>query len=281
MEGVAVGKVTIYAVSDSVGDTGLQVIRSITSQFPDVDFKIKRFASVITKDALDKIFQRINETENNIIFFTFVENELKDYMNQLAKEKTIKAIDIISEGMQTISNMTGRTPDSEIGRIRQTDDEYFRRIKAIEFAVRYDDGQDPEGILKADLTIIGVSRTSKTPLSMYLANKGYKVANVPIFPENEPPKELFEVSPSKVIGLTNSVNFLNQIRKERLRSYGMSHHSRYADKNRILEELQYGEEIMQKIGCIKINVENKAIEETASDILDYLERIHQPTKGEN
>lgn len=273
-------KLNIYAISDSVGDTGLQVVRSVTTQFSHVDFKIRRFASVITKDAIDRIFDRIDRDADNVIFFTFVEEELENHMTELADKHHIKAIDIIGEGLRTISEMTGQSPDSEVGRIRRTDDEYFKRIKAIEFAVRYDDGQDPEGVLKADLTIIGVSRTSKTPLSMYLANKGYKVANIPIFPENEPPKELFQVSPSKVIGLTNSVGFLNQIRKERLRSYGMSHHSRYADKARILEELQFGEELMRKIGCIKINVENKAIEETAADILDYLERLEQPTKGE-
>lgn len=272
-------KVVVYAISDSVGDTGLQVIRSITSQFPDVDFKVKRFAGVITTKALDEVFDRMDDKEKNIVFHTFVEQALRKHIYALAQNHNIKAIDIIGEGMMALSDLSGKTPDNEVGRIRRTDDEYFKRIKAIEFAVRYDDGQDPEGVLKADLTIIGVSRTSKTPLSMYLANKGYKVANIPLFPENEPPRELFQVSPSKVIGLTNSVDFLNQIRRERLRSYGMSHHSRYADKTRIMEELQYGEEVMQRIGCIKINVENKAIEETASDILDYLERIHQPVKG--
>lgn len=271
---MTVSKINIYAVSDSVGDTGLQVIRSITTQFSDIDFKLRRFANIITENAIDKIFEMIDDNEDNLIFYTFVEPELKSHMNELADEHQIRVIDIIGEGLQAITEMTGVSPASEIGRIRKTDDEYFKRIKAIEFAVRYDDGQDPEGVSKADLTIIGVSRTSKTPLSMYLANKGYKVANIPLFPENQPPKELFEVPASKVIGLTNSVHFLNQVRKERLRSYGMSHHSRYADKGRILEELQYGEEVMRKIGCIKINVENKAIEETAAEILNYLEKIN-------
>lgn len=274
-------KVVVYAISDSVGDTGLQVIRSVTTQFTDVDFRVKRFASVITKAGLDEIFDRMDFSQKNIVFHTFVEEDLRNHMEALAQEHQVQAIDIIGQGLAAISDLSGQSPDREVGRIRRTDDEYFKRIKAIEFAVRYDDGQDPEGVLKADLTIIGVSRTSKTPLSMYLANKGYKVANIPLFPENEPPKELYQVSPSKVIGLTNSVAFLNQIRRERLRSYGMSHHSRYADKARIMEELQYGEEIMQRIGCIKINVENKAIEETASEVLDYLESLHQPTKGAN
>lgn len=272
--GLIVSKINIYAVSDSVGDTGLQVIKSITTQFSDVDFKIRRFGNIITKNSIDKIFEIIDDSKENLIFYTFVEPELKEYMNQVANEHHVRVIDIIGAGLKAISDITGESPASEIGRVRKTDDEYFKRIKAIEFAVRYDDGQDPEGVLKADLTIIGVSRTSKTPLSMYLANKGYKVANIPIFPENQPPKELFEVPASRVIGLTNSVHFLNQIRKERLRSYGMSRRSKYADKARILEELQYGEEIMKKIGCIKINVENKAIEETAAEILDYLEKIN-------
>jgi regulator of PEP synthase PpsR (kinase-PPPase family) len=156
--------------------------------------------------------------------------------------------------------------------VHQLDDEYFRRVEAIEFAVKYDDGKDPRGLLRADVVLVGVSRTSKTPLSMFLAHKRLKAANVPLVPEVEPPEELFEVNPRKVIGLTISPDELNLIRTERLKALGLRAQANYAALERILVELEYAEKIMKKIGCPVINVSNKAVEETASIILDIIKR---------
>ena len=123
-------------------------------------------------------------------------------------------------------------------------------------------------------TIIGVSRTSKTPLSMYLANKHYKVCNIPLVPESPVPKELFEIEPKRVIGLTNSPDKLNKIRKERLKSMGLPTESTYSDLGRILDELDYAEKIMKKIGCPIINVSDRAIEETAEVIIRHLKKMN-------
>lgn len=158
------------------------------------------------------------------------------------------------------------------------DESYFRRIAAIEFAVKYDDGKDPgKGIKEAELVLIGISRTSKTPLSMYLANRNVKVANVPLVPEIPVPKEVYEIDPKKIIGLTNSPEVLNNVRTTRLKTLGLSSNANYAKLDRILEELEYSEKVMRKIGCPVINVANKAIEETASDILDIMKEkgIHK------
>ena len=125
-------------------------------------------------------------------------------------------------------------------------------------------------VSKADIVIIGVSRTSKTPLSMYLANKNLKVANIPLVPEVEPPKELYEISSKRVFGLTSSPHKLNVIRQERLKALGLSFEANYANMDRILQELEYAENIMKKIGCPIIDVTNKAIEETASIILKIM-----------
>src|SRR5690606_21870308 len=127
--------------------------------------------------------------------------------------------------------------------IHQLDEAYFKKVEAIEFAVKYDDGKDPRGILKADIVLIGVSRTSKTPLSQYLALKRYKVANVPIVPEVDPPEELFLVSPKKCIGLRISPEKLTEIRKERLLALGLNEKAHYANINRIKEELEYFDRI--------------------------------------
>ena len=149
---------------------------------------------------------------------------------------------------------------------------YFSRVDAIEFAVKCDDGQDPRGLFQADVVLVGISRTSKTPLSMYLANRNIKVANIPLVMEVPPPKELFEIPAKKIIGLTNSPEKLNEIREERLKYLGLSTSSNYASMERIFDELDYSEQIMKKIGCPVINVANKAIEETSAFILSLLKK---------
>ena len=149
----------------------------------------------------------------------------------------------------------------------------------MEFDVKYDDGKNPLGLLKADVVIIGVSRTSKTPLSMYLAHKQIKVANVPLVPELAPPEELFKVPPYKIIGLLIDPFKLNEIRSERLKTMGLSDTATYADMKRIDDELAYAKGIMRRLHCQIINVSNRAIEETAGIIMEYVrknkERHHE------
>lgn len=173
---------------------------------------------------------------------------------------------ILSALIDKMETAYGLTAKYEPGRVRQLDEDYFKKVEAIEFAVKYDDGRDPRGILKADIVLIGVSRTSKTPLSQYLAHKRLKVANVPIVPEVDPPEELFNVDPKKCIGLKISPDKLNHIRKERLKSLGLNDKAIYANINRIKEELEYFEKIVDRIGCQVVDVSNKAVEETANII---------------
>jgi regulator of PEP synthase PpsR (kinase-PPPase family) len=148
------------------------------------------------------------------------------------------------------------------------DDDYFERVAAIEFAVKYDDGKDLRGLKYADVVLLGISRTSKTPLSMYLSHKNVKVANVPLVPEIPVAKEIHEVPRHKLIGLTNSPEKLNEVRIERLKALGLSSNVEYANFDRILEELDYADHVYRQLGCPVINVANKAIEETASIILE-------------
>jgi regulator of PEP synthase PpsR (kinase-PPPase family) len=152
--------------------------------------------------------------------------------------------------------------------LHRLDEQYFRRVEAIEFAVKYDDGKEPRGLLHADVVLIGVSRTSKTPVSMYLANKRIKAANVPIVPEVEPPSELFRISSRKIIGLTVQPQSLLQIRQERLKSLGLTTDAEYASLSRIQKELAYADRLMAQLGCSVIDVTNKAVEETASRVLE-------------
>ncbi|HLS54158.1 MAG TPA: pyruvate, water dikinase regulatory protein, partial [Tissierellaceae bacterium] len=200
------------------------------------------------------------------------DESLVEFVQDFSKRTGLFTIDLLSPLMNTVSQVLNTEPKREPGIIRRLDEAYFDRVAAIEFAVKYDDGKDPRGLLDADLVLIGVSRTSKTPLSMYLANKNIKVANVPLVMEVKPPKELFEISARKIIGLTNSPENLNEIRLQRLKSLGLNTNSSYASLDRILKELDYADKVMKKIGCPIIDVSDKAIEETSEIILGLLRK---------
>ena len=138
--------------------------------------------------------------------------------------------------------------------------------------MQYDDGKDPRGLSRADVVLIGVSRTSKTPLAMFLAHKRLKVANLRLVPEVAPPDELFTLAPNKIVGLTITAEKLYEIRRERLKAMGLDEKASYAQLDRIKEELEYAENIMKKIGCPQIDVSNKAVEEIASNILEIIQK---------
>jgi regulator of PEP synthase PpsR (kinase-PPPase family) len=210
--------------------------------------------------------------ENALIVFTLVVPELTQLLIEEASRKQVPIVDIMGPMIDGLSKLFQRPPRREPGLIHKLDDEYFRKVEAIEFAVKYDDGRDPRGLLSADVVLIGVSRTSKTPLSMYLAHKRLKVANVPLVPEVEPPDELFLIPSNRCIGLTIDPHQLNNIRRERLKSLGLASGANYANMERILEEVEYAEKVIRRVGCPIIDVSNKAVEETANIILDMLKK---------
>lgn len=261
----------MYIISDSLGETGEQVAKAAISQFDIDDYEIKRFPYVLNLKFLSEILEDARE-KNSVIFYTLVDKEFVDYIEDYSKTHNIVTVDLLSPLIGAINQVTKLEPVLEPGMIRKLDEAYFKRVEAIEFAVKYDDGKDPRGLLKADVVVLGISRTSKTPLSMYLANKNIKVANVPLVPESIPPKEIYEVPAKRVIGLTNSPMKLNEIREERLKALGLPKGSSYASMERILNEIDYAEKIMKKIGCPIIDVSNKAIEETAEIIISLLKK---------
>ena len=263
-------KVNIFIISDSLGETAREVARAAISQFPKAeDWNMKRFPYVNSEEVLKDLLKDAKE-ENALVMYSIVSKDLSEFGKKYCTENEIEYIDLLSEIIEKFSQVSGEEPIREPGIIRRMNKSYFNRVEAIEFAVKYDDGKDPRGILKADVVLVGISRTSKTPLSMYLANKHLKVANVPLVPEVPVPKELSSVDPRRIIGLTNSPEKLNVIRTERLKAMGLSGGANYAKLDRILEELDYSEKIMKQLKCPVINVCNKAIEETASIILDIL-----------
>ncbi len=263
---------SVFIISDSVGETGDLVTKAAISQFrPGMqDTKLQRFPHVESVEQLTEIVQLAKE-QNAIIVFTLVKEIMRDFLHDICQEKEIPAVDLMGPIMEMLGETLQVEPLEEPGLVRKLDDDYFKKIEAIEFAVKYDDGRDPRGLLKADIVLIGVSRTSKTPLSQFLAHKRYKVANVPLVPEVEPPEELFLVDPKKCIGLVISPEKLNSIRKERLLALGLDDSASYAKLERINEEITHFKNVVNRIGCQVIDVTNKAVEETANDIIH---RIH-------
>ncbi len=259
----------VYVISDSVGETAEFVVKAVATQFNGGQVDIRRNSYVKSEEDIDEIID-LAKQDSSIIAYTLVIPSLKEHVDMRAKEANVVAVDLLSPLMNAFEEKFHRPANHLSGLTRQLDEDYFRKVEAVEFAVKYDDGKDSRGLLNADIVLIGVSRTSKTPLSMYLAHKGFKVANVPLVPEVSPPDELFKIKKSKCVGLIITPDQLNAIRKERLKSLGLTSQSNYASYERILEELDYAEKIMKRVGCPIINVSNKAIEETASIILDIL-----------
>ncbi len=222
-------------------------------------------------EQIEKIMQEAKE-QNAIVCYTIVSPEMREAIDRKADETGVQIVDILGPVLKAIEKTSGLSPKNQPGLIHALDHEYFKRVAAVEFAIKYDDGKNPWGLTKADLVIIGVSRTSKTPLSMYLANKQLKVANVPLVPEIPPPEELFKVPSNRIIGLLIDPYKLNEIRIARLKAMGLTDGANYADIHRIQEELDYARAIMQRLHCMVINVSNRAIEETASLILEYLKK---------
>ncbi|WP_066495388.1 pyruvate, water dikinase regulatory protein [Abyssisolibacter fermentans] len=261
--------VVVYVLSDSIGETGEQVAKAALSQFNSSKHEIRRFPYITDNEHIKEIVDEA-KYEKCIIVFTIVVVELRNYLIKKCKENNIKCFDLMTPLLDHLQDTIAQPPKREPGLIRRLDEKYFRKVEAVEFAVKYDDGKDARGIKKADIVLIGVSRTSKTPLSMYLAHKNIKVANVPLIPEVLPPEGIFEIDHKKIIGLTANPEKLNQIRQERLKTLGLSNNANYAAMERILEELTYAEKIMKKLSCTIIDVSNKAVEETAGIILDMI-----------
>lgn len=261
---------TVFVLSDSVGETAELVVKAGLSQFNNGEYKIQRIPYVEDKETIDEFLQ-VTKEKNGMIGFTLVDPVLRKYLNEQAKKLQVEAIDIMGPAMDAMERVFQKKPRLEAGLVHKLDEDYFKKIEAIEFAVKYDDGRDTRGIARADIILIGVSRTSKTPLSQYLAHKRIKVANVPIVPEVDPPEELFEVDPSKCIGLKITADKLNGIRKERLKALGLGDQATYANMERIHQELEYFNSIVERIGCPVIDVSNKAVEETANLIMRMIQ----------
>jgi len=264
-------KQLVFVVSDSVGETCELVVRAASIQFHENAIDTLRIPFVEDEQTIHDVVTQAR-AQGAVIAFTLVNEEHRALLVQLGREHGVKTVDLLGDLLDVLAGQLGESPREKPGLIYRLDEDYFRKIEAMEFAVKYDDGRDPRGLKKADIVLVGVSRTSKTPLSQYLALKRYKVANVPLVPESRPPEELFDLPPDKCVGLIISPDKLISIRMERLKSLGLKPEADYAQLERINRELEYARGIYERIGCEVIDVTNKAVEETAGIILRMLEQ---------
>ncbi|SJZ71540.1 pyruvate, water dikinase regulatory protein [Selenihalanaerobacter shriftii] len=263
-------KPMVFIVSDSIGETARQVVQAAITQFNGSGVKIKRFSYMTDFDDITGV---INEAKKrkSLIAFTLINPGIRERLKKAADKAEIEYVDIMGPMMDSLKKVLDIEPKLQPGLVRQLDEEYFKRVDAIEFTVKYDDRNDIAGIKKADIVLVGISRTSKTPMSIYLSYRGYKVANIPLVPEIDPPDIIFDNPDNKMIGLTISPEALNEIRQERLKALGLNLESDYASLKRINKELSYANKIIRNIGCPIIDVTNKSVEESANHVLKLIE----------
>lgn len=267
-----VKKLMVYIVSDAIGQSAVNIARSALSQFPDLEYEIIDYTFISEFEELDEIINELRKEKSTpIVFHTFSNANMAKYLDKHMAEIDAISYDILNPVVDQISAITEMKPNMKSGILsRRLDANYFNRIESLEFAVNHDDGKDPKGFVEAEIVILGISRTSKTPLSIFLANNTFKVANLPLVPESELPEEIWDVDPKRIIGLTNDISVLSEIRKERMIQYGLNPDTIYSNTDRIREEIEYANTLYDELNCKVINVASKSIEETAGIIISYL-----------
>jgi len=261
---------TIFAVSDSIGETAEQVAEAAASQFLG-NVEVRRIPYIKTLEDVEEIMIDIKSCEKSMIISTIITVNVREYLTQKCIENNLSVINVLGPIINVASSLLEQQPQYDPGAMWRTDEAYFKRIEAMEFAMQYDDSKDYRGLKNADVVLVGLSRTSKTPLCMYLANKGIKAINIPLVPEVELPKELYEIDKNKIFGLTINPLQLIEIRKRRLdKFHRIPSNIEYAGDARILEEFDFADKIIRRLGCKTIDVTQRAIEDTALIIIKTL-----------
>jgi hypothetical protein len=260
----------VFTISDSSGETAEAVARAALVQFPPGNASIYRLPQVRSCQQLASLVREVS-LGRSVIAYTLVLPEYRETLESEASKLGIPTVDLLGPLITRLASLTGAAPLSQPGRLHLLDETYFRRIEAVDFAIRFDDGKNPDGITQADVILTGVSRTSKTPNCMYLAHHyGLKAANVPIVSGVDPPLALFQINARKIVGLHIDPYLLQEIRTTRAHVLGMPSSTDYADPDRIRQEVRQAKKLFRELKCHVIDVSAKAIEETSSEIYLHL-----------
>ncbi len=264
-------EIRIIIISDGTGETASLMTKAAIVQFVDKEIIFTRYKNIRTKLQIDAIFQDA-ALKNDFIVYTIVSPELRDYIQELASEYQKPTIDLLGPLLNSLASYFEMKPEQKPGLTHEVNENYFKRIAAMEYTIHHDDGKNLENLADADVIILGISRTSKTPLSMYLSMQGWKVCNVPLVHGIPVPEEVYAAEPGKVIGLTIQADVLHAIRKARLERLGTDHRNstteNYASLEHVVEDIEYANEIFKTNKRWTIfDVSGKALEETASEVM--------------
>lgn len=271
----------IMALSDATGETAQQTCRAALAQFGSTDDSLILVRShILDAEGLEKVVLEAKAL-GAMVAYTVVGADLRPRVKELAAKHDVVAVDLLTPLIARLGRHMGKSPLATPGLGHELDEDYFRRVEAVEFAVYNDDGREPRNLSKADIVIVGISRTSKTPLSNYIAHRGYKVANVPLVLDLPTPPELDEVDPQRVFGLVIEPSVLMKIRRERMEALHMRPDSEYGDIQHIRREATWAKRILdQHPQWTVINVTRKAVEETAARILTLYRSRFEAQPGE-
>lgn len=259
----------IFVVSGGRGLAGNNMVQSLLIQYPNNKIPVIIVPGVNTEEQILEAVLKA-KAENGLISHTMVDPNLRGKINKLCEEHGVRKIDFMGELAGYLDEQLNVEPLQHPGLYRKINQEYFERVEAIEFTLSHDDGMGPERLHRAEIILTGVSRVGKTPLSVYLAMFGWKVANVPLVKDIQPPKELFEVDPKRVFGLHIGVNQLIAHRKKRLESWNNHQNNLYIDEQSVKEEVRHALFVFDRGSFSVLNVTNKPIESTANEILNLM-----------
>jgi regulator of PEP synthase PpsR (kinase-PPPase family) len=261
---------TIFVLSDGTGETADQMIKAALVQFRREGLRIVRYKNVRTDSQVASIFEEAH-TVRAIVVYTVVTDTLRTFIQKMSEQSGVPSVDLLGPLMGILSQFLNKDPHPQPGLFHQVNAYYFKRIEAIEFTVKHDDGRYADNLAAADIILVGLSRTSKTPLSVYLSYKGWKVANVPVVKDIPLPPKLFETDQRKIIGLIIDPATLVQIRRERLLKMGEDPTGEYASYDHVVAEIEYCKEIFRKNRRWPVfDVTGKALEETATEVEKFI-----------
>jgi regulator of PEP synthase PpsR (kinase-PPPase family) len=262
----------IYLISDSTGETLDRIFLALKAQFKNIEYKIHSYSFTRTENQILKILEDAKKHQNSVILYTIVDNSLAKYLSNVSNEKQIPCFGVLGNLILNFSKILNQKASHEPSGQHVLNDEYYDRIEAIQFTMNHDDGNLSNEIEKSDIVLVGVSRTSKTPTSIYLANKGFKTSNIPLVNENSLPQKLKE-SPQLtcVIGLNTEPERLVDLRKNRMSSLKETENKNYTNIENIKKEIYEAKKTFQKYKWPSIDVTRKSVEETAASII----KIHE------
>ncbi len=262
----------IYLISDSTGETLDRIFLALKAQFNNFHYKTNHFSFTRTENQILRILESSKEQEKIIILYTIVDDKLSNFLNQEAKKKKIPCFSVLGDLINSFSELLNQNALNVPSRQHIMNDEYYKKIDAIQFTMNHDDGNAIEDVEKSDIILIGVSRTSKTPTSIYLANKGYKVSNIPIVNKNSIPENIRKNRLKKcIIGLIAEPERLAEIRKNRMISLKESGNQKYINLEKIQHEVESSKNTFLKFKWPTIDVSRKSVEETAASVIKIYE----------